>query len=70
QRLREVLAVYREAEDLVNVGAYERGSNPRIDYALSMIDKVKAFLRQGIGEYFSFEETLRELFGLFGEVKA
>lgn len=70
QRLREVLAVYREAEDLVNIGAYERGSNPRIDYALSMIDKVKAFLRQGIGEYFSFEETLRELFGLFGEVKA
>jgi len=43
QRLREVLAVYREAEDLVNIGAYERGSNPRIDYALSMIDKVKAF---------------------------
>lgn len=70
QRLREVLAVYREAEDLVNIGAYERGSNPRIDYALSMIDRVKAFLRQGVGEYFSFEETLRELFGLFGEVRA
>ncbi|MEN3186381.1 MAG: flagellar protein export ATPase FliI [Atribacterota bacterium] len=70
QRLREILAVYREAEDLVNIGAYERGSNPRIDYALSMIERVKAFLRQGIGEYFSFEDTLRELFELFGEVKA
>ncbi|MGB9553488.1 MAG: FliI/YscN family ATPase, partial [bacterium] len=69
QRLREVLAVYREAEDLVNIGAYERGSNPRIDYALSMIDRVKAFLRQGIGEHFSFEETLSQLRALFGEAQ-
>jgi flagellum-specific ATP synthase len=67
QRLREVLAVYREAEDLVNIGAYERGSNPRIDYALSMIDKVKAFLRQSIEEHFSFEETLGALGALFEE---
>jgi flagellum-specific ATP synthase len=51
----------------VNIGAYERGSNPRIDYALSMIDKVKAFLRQSIEEHFSFEETLGALGALFEE---
>ena len=54
----------------MNIGAYERGSNPRIDYALSMIDKVKAFLRQGIEEHFSFEETLSALWTLFEEVEA
>ncbi len=67
QKLREILAVYREAEDLINIGAYERSSNPRIDYAISMIDRVRAFLRQDIGEHFSFPETLHMLFKLFEE---
>ncbi|MGQ9747047.1 MAG: flagellar protein export ATPase FliI [Candidatus Caldatribacteriaceae bacterium] len=67
QKLREILSVYKEAEDLVNIGAYKHGSNPRIDYALSMIEKVKTFLRQDIGEYFSFAETLSLLEGLFQE---
>ncbi|MCS7241158.1 flagellar protein export ATPase FliI [Candidatus Caldatribacterium sp.] len=68
QKLREVLAVYQDAEDLINIGAYERGSNPRIDYALSMIDRVREFLRQGIEEPAPFEETMRRLEELFGEV--
>ncbi len=57
QKLREILATYSEAEDLVNIGAYEQGSNPRIDYALTMIDKVKKFLRQEVGESFSWKNT-------------
>lgn len=65
QKLREILSVYQEAEDLVNIGAYKHGSNPRIDYALSMIEKVKTFLRQDIGEHFSFSETLSLLEELF-----
>ncbi len=65
QKLREVLATYREAEDLINIGAYERGSNPRIDYALAMIDRVREFLRQEIEESFSWEETQALLFQLF-----
>uniref|UniRef100_A0A7V4DDY5 Flagellar protein export ATPase FliI n=2 Tax=Candidatus Caldatribacterium californiense TaxID=1454726 RepID=A0A7V4DDY5_9BACT len=68
QKLREVLSVYQDAEDLINIGAYERGSNPRIDYALSVIDRVREFLRQGIDEPAPFEETLRRLEELFGEV--
>ncbi|HPZ81249.1 MAG TPA: EscN/YscN/HrcN family type III secretion system ATPase, partial [Candidatus Atribacteria bacterium] len=65
QKLREVLATYREAEDLINIGAYERGSNSRIDYALAMIDRVREFLRQEIEESFSWEETQALLFQLF-----
>jgi len=65
QKLREILATYSEAEDLINIGAYEQGSNPRIDYALTMIDRVKKFLRQEVGESFSWEETQAFLSQLF-----
>ena len=48
--VRDILATYKEAEDLVNIGAYVAGSNPRVDHALARIDHVRAFLRQGIYE--------------------
>jgi len=48
--IREILATYREAEDLVNIGAYSAGSNPKIDYTLSRIDAVHNFLRQDVNE--------------------
>jgi flagellum-specific ATP synthase len=57
-RFRDILATYREAEDLVNIGAYVAGSNPRIDEALKKIDAINAFLRQGINANFTYQETL------------
>ncbi len=57
-RVRELLAVYEEAQDLVNIGAYKPGSNPKIDWALSNLAPVQAFLRQGMNENFTFEQTL------------
>lgn len=56
--IRKNLAVYREAEDLINVGAYVKGSNPEIDRAISVISGINSFLTQGTEEKFSFEETL------------
>lgn len=50
QRARELLATYREAEDLINIGAYVEGSNPKIDRAVSCIDELNDFLRQDISE--------------------
>ncbi|HXB96446.1 MAG TPA: EscN/YscN/HrcN family type III secretion system ATPase, partial [bacterium] len=47
---RDVLAAYRGARDLINIGAYVRGSDPRIDRALAHIDAVNAYLKQGIDE--------------------
>ncbi|MFH1068582.1 MAG: flagellar protein export ATPase FliI [Candidatus Glassbacteria bacterium] len=67
--LLEVLAVYREAEDLINIGAYQPGSNPRIDKSIRAIDKVNLFLRQDINEHTSFEKTMEELDALFGKIE-
>lgn len=68
-RLKKIVSVYREAEDLINIGAYVKGSNPEIDYSVSMIDKVNSFLRQRIEESFSLEESGQLLFKLFGDKK-
>ncbi len=54
--LRRVLSVYREAEDLVNIGAYVAGSNPEIDRALRLLPGIEAFMRQGLFENSPFEE--------------
>lgn len=68
-QLRSVLASYYEAKDLIEIGVYQKGSNPKIDYAMKMIEKCQGFLRQGIWEKFSFDEAKRQLFQLFsGEV--
>jgi flagellum-specific ATP synthase len=50
-RIRDTLGTYREAQDLINIGAYRRGNNPRIDFAIERIDRINAFLRQGIQEH-------------------
>ncbi len=60
-RVREILAVYRESEDLINIGAYVKGSNPRIDSAIAKIEPIRGFLRQGIEDRTRFDETLRNL---------
>lgn len=64
-KLREVLARYSEAEDLINIGAYVKGSNPKIDFALSKIDQVNVFLKQGTFEQVEYEETVNQLIGIF-----
>ena len=64
-KLKNVLATYNEAEDLINIGAYKKGSNPNFDYAISKIDDVNSFLCQGTEEKFTFEETVQMLEDLF-----
>lgn len=66
QAVLEILAVYREAEDLINIGAYQQGSNPRIDQAIRIIDNVNSFLRQDIHEHTDWESSLAQLDELFG----
>ncbi len=65
RRIREVLAVYEEQEDLINIGAYQRGSNPKIDNALKYIDSVNGFLRQDLAEQSTLEQTRKEMEKLF-----
>ena len=59
--MREMLAIYRDAEDLINIGAYVDGSNPKIDRAKARIDSVNAFLQQRSSEPTSSEDTLRQM---------
>lgn len=67
RRVREVLATIRDAQDLINIGAYVKGSNPKIDYALSMIDEVNEFLVQGIWEKADYDETVNRLLEMFSK---
>ncbi len=65
RRLFEVLATYKEAEDIINIGAYSQGSNPNIDYSISKINAINNFLRQQIEQNSHFPNTVLELENLF-----
>ena len=65
KKLINILATYRKAEDLINIGAYVKGSNPKIDYAIKMIDKVNAYLQQEVEERVSYGESAAQLAALF-----
>ena len=57
-QIRDVLAVYEKNSDLVSIGAYKAGTNPKLDYALGKIDGINRFLCQGVDESFTYEQDL------------
>ena len=61
QNLRALMAVYKEAEDLIHIGAYVKGSSQKIDTAVAKIDAINNFLCQGVFEQSSYEETEKML---------
>nr|MBC8361410.1 FliI/YscN family ATPase [Candidatus Desulfatibia profunda] len=65
RKLVKVMAAYREAEDLINIGAYVDGSDPQIDYAKKMIGKINAFLQQDTHQKITFKESVDRLQALF-----
>jgi len=69
-KVREILATYEEAEDLINIGAYVKGSNPRIDYAISMIDKIVDFKKQDMFENTTLEESVKKMEELLANSKS
>ena len=60
-KLRDIMGVYEKNADLVSIGAYKAGTNPKLDHALKKIDSINSFLTQGVDESFSYEESLAEL---------
>jgi len=62
--VRNIMATYKEAVDLINIGAYVRGSNAQIDHAISMIDQVNSFRKQGILEPTAFQDTVNAIIQL------
>ena len=63
-KIRNLMAVYKEAQDLINIGAYQRGSNPEIDEAIKAYPKINAFLQQSMDAPLSEEETYQ----MMGEI--
>ena len=60
-KLKDFLATYSEAKDLINIGAYAKGSNPKWDIAIDKIERINAYLQQGIMETVSMEESMSTL---------
>ncbi len=61
EQIQKWLATYNQSEDLINIGAYEKGSNPGVDKAIEKIDQINSFLRQGIEEKANYEDTVKRL---------
>lgn len=68
-KLREVLATYDKQRDLILLGAYSYGTDPKTDYAIDKIDEVETFLRQATEEHDTFEATVQKLIAIFGDAK-
>jgi flagellum-specific ATP synthase len=57
-RFREVMANYKEAEDLINIGAYKKGSSAKVDRAIELHERMEDFLKQEIGTHFSMDDSI------------
>jgi flagellum-specific ATP synthase len=62
-RVRDLISTYQQAEDLINIGAYSKGSSPKIDLAVRLHETINAFLRQSSNERISREAAVEGLFG-------
>ncbi len=60
-KLRDIMSIYEKNADLVSIGAYKAGTNPKLDNALNKMDAINRFLTQGINEAFSYDESLAQL---------
>ena len=67
ETIKNVLATYRDAEDLINIGAYKAGSNKNIDFAIEKIDAVNDFLRQATDEKFLFDDIVQQMGDIFAD---
>ncbi len=65
RKVREIIANYEKERDLILIGAYEEGSDPKVDYAIEKIEEVNNFLKQRVDEGFTFEESVDFLKAMF-----
>lgn len=62
--LRDLLATYKESEDLINIGAYKKGSNTKIDKSIMLIDSINGFLKQGMKEHCTFDDMYKRILSI------
>ncbi len=67
-KIKEIIAVYQEAKDLIDIGAYQKGNNPQIDLAIQFIHRLNEFLKQEVYEYWQYPETVQALRNIYNEI--
>ncbi len=65
-QFRETLATYEAKRDLISLGAYEYGTDEKVDFAIDLIEELEGILKQGLDEYTTLEETIERMLDLFG----
>jgi len=68
RKIRDIMATYYDAKDLIDVGAYSKGTDPKIDKAIELIDEINAFLRQEVDEKSTFEDTINHLIEIANKI--
>lgn len=68
-QFKNTLSTYNDAEDLINIGAYKRGSNPNIDYSIDKIGQILDFIKQGTHDRYEFEEEVEMLKAIFADAE-
>lgn len=63
-QIKEWMAIYKQAEDIINIGAYSKGSNPKIDQAIAVFDRIQGFLRQKVEDPTKYSDCLGLLHGI------
>jgi flagellum-specific ATP synthase len=67
-KIRKTLALYRENKDLIDVGMYQAGSNPKLDVAIQMVPQVNAFLQQRTSDSVSMDSTISTAINMMSNV--
>ena len=67
-KMRTLMATYRDSKDLIDVGMYQAGSNPRLDVAIEMMPQINAFLQQSVKDSVNMESTIQTLKDMMANV--
>jgi flagellum-specific ATP synthase len=65
EKVLDIMATYKRYEDVITIGAYKEGTNPKLDFAISMMDKIRPFLKQNIEEKVTYSEGMKQLQDIF-----
>jgi flagellum-specific ATP synthase len=68
--VKELMAVYAANEDLISIGAYVKGSNPKLDQAIAVVERIRSYLRQGVDEPVTFDQSVLQLDAIVRSVGA
>jgi flagellum-specific ATP synthase len=65
----DALSTYKKFEDMINLGAYKQGSNPKVDYSIKIVDRMRSYLRQDMSELINYANAVQGMYCIFDEVE-